>query len=469
MSKRYLELEARLEDVLCRIDQEADEIKDLEQQLTDGQIASNEALKRDLEGVIDGLQEYLHGVKAEAQRAQTESQQLQNEREELQRRLQDSEEQRNQLEVVLIDAKSATEEVEHLQQEVSGLQRENAELLEAQDQMCAFEGKLEAQLQEHNAEVGRLKQELDRLRKLSQMEQAALKAELEKERQAKENALAQGQLAAGRDQEHEELQEQWQSLQEEKASLRRQVKTLQGQLEQARATLLSPQEVMQCLENLRRAIGSGEYRPIHDEDVLGHGLGQLQAEVECVVSSARADREEALREQGRLTQEVTSLKEQLQNTREALQAFQAKDAERDEREAEELGKLKEELRESQELQGLAERRLREAESERDHLLAELDDQDDQVKLEDSRNQQQLQCLEQELLGMKRSRAAADKMAAQQLNAATEQLRSLQDTVRKIGQERAEVCMGTALWATLQRESVPGPLASTYSVLLDCLL
>nr|XP_023665341.1 centriolin isoform X3 [Paramormyrops kingsleyae] len=437
MSKRYLELEARLEDVLCRIDQEADEIKDLEQQLTDGQIASNEALKRDLEGVIDGLQEYLHGVKAEAQRAQTESQQLQNEREELQRRLQDSEEQRNQLEVVLIDAKSATEEVEHLQQEVSGLQRENAELLEAQDQMCAFEGKLEAQLQEHNAEVGRLKQELDRLRKLSQMEQAALKAELEKERQAKENALAQGQLAAGRDQEHEELQEQWQSLQEEKASLRRQVKTLQGQLEQARATLLSPQEVMQCLENLRRAIGSGEYRPIHDEDVLGHGLGQLQAEVECVVSSARADREEALREQGRLTQEVTSLKEQLQNTREALQAFQAKDAERDEREAEELGKLKEELRESQELQGLAERRLREAESERDHLLAELDDQDDQVKLEDSRNQQQLQCLEQELLGMKRSRAAADKMAAQQLNAATEQLRSLQDTVRKIGQERAE--------------------------------
>ncbi|XP_048849326.1 centriolin isoform X2 [Brienomyrus brachyistius] len=437
MSKRYLELEARLEDVLCRIDHEADEIKDLEQQLTDGQIASNEALKRDLEGIIDGLQQYLHGVKAEAQRAQTESQQLQNEKEELQRRLQDSEEQRNQLEVILTDAKSPREEVEHLQQEVSRLQRENAEFLEAQDQMSAVEGKLETQLQEHNAEVGRLKEELSRLRKLGQMEQAALMAELEKERQAKENALAQGQLAADRDQEHEELQEQCRSLQEEKTSLRRQVKTLQGQLEQARATLLSPQEVMQCLEDLRRAIGSGEYRPIHDEDVLGHGLGQLQAEVESAVSSARADREEALREQRRLTQEMTSLKEQLQHTKEALRSFRAKDAERNEREAEELGKLKEELLESQDLQGLAERRLREAESERDHLLAELEDQDDQVKLEDSRNQQQLQCLEQELLEMKRSRAAADKLAAQQLNAATEQLRSLQGTVRKIGQERAE--------------------------------
>lgn len=56
-----------------------------------------------------------------------------------------------------------------MQQEVSRLQREKAELIEAQDQMCGFEGKLEAQLQEHNAEAGRLKQELDRLHKLSQV------------------------------------------------------------------------------------------------------------------------------------------------------------------------------------------------------------------------------------------------------------------------------------------------------------
>lgn len=59
--------------------------------------------------------------------------------------------------------------------------------------------------------------------------------------------------------------------------------------------------------------------------------------------------------------------------------FLGQDAERSEREAEDLGKLKEELRESQQLQGLAERRLREAKSERDHLLAELEDQDDQVR------------------------------------------------------------------------------------------
>lgn len=65
------------------------------------------------------------------------------------------------------------------------------------------------------------------------------------------------------------------------------------------------------------------YRPIHDEDVLGCSLSQLQAEVQCVVSSARADREEALREQGRLTQEMSSLKEQLQHTREALRESQA--------------------------------------------------------------------------------------------------------------------------------------------------
>lgn len=83
-------LEDRLGDMLSRIAMETQEIKELEQQLTDGeeltdqseglsgtggtqsynqhtvpagQILANEALQRDLEGIVCGLQEHLRGLR----------------------------------------------------------------------------------------------------------------------------------------------------------------------------------------------------------------------------------------------------------------------------------------------------------------------------------------------------------------------------------------------------------------------
>uniref|UniRef100_A0A8C9RML1 Centriolin-like n=1 Tax=Scleropages formosus TaxID=113540 RepID=A0A8C9RML1_SCLFO len=208
LSKRHHELEARLDHMLSRIAKETEEIKDLEQQLTDGQIAANEALKRDLEGIIAGLQEYLEGVKGQAFRAETECRQLQREKEALQRHLQDSEEQRNQLEMIIMDAEGDKE----LQRELRDLRVENAELRQSQGQISAYKAKLEAQLQEHNAEVERLKEELGRMRRFSQNEQGVLQAELEKERHGRENALAQVELAVEKDKERQELQDQLRML-----------------------------------------------------------------------------------------------------------------------------------------------------------------------------------------------------------------------------------------------------------------
>ncbi|KAF7205432.1 trichohyalin isoform X2 [Nothobranchius furzeri] len=76
-------MEARLDDLLSRIAMETDEIKELEQQLTDGQILANKALQRDLKEVICGLQEYLRGLgqqtcsQLQADRLQDENQRLQ--------------------------------------------------------------------------------------------------------------------------------------------------------------------------------------------------------------------------------------------------------------------------------------------------------------------------------------------------------------------------------------------------------
>ncbi|KAI1900561.1 hypothetical protein AGOR_G00051190 [Albula goreensis] len=439
MSKKCRELESRLDDMLTRIAKETEEIKDLEQQLTDGQIAANEALKQDLEGIIAGLQEYLHGVKGQARHAQAECHQLERERATLQRRLRESEEHCSQLEIVAMDAENTREEVSRLEQELDRLR-------DSQGQISAYEAELEAQLKQRDTEAGKLQEELGRLRRLSQMEQSALQAELEKERQAKENALVQVQLISERQQESKRMLEQVPTLQEECSLLREQLSAVQGELKEARDSMLSPQEVAQRLEDLRRSINSGlgEVRVHGEGDALGHSLVQLQQELCRVMSAAQTKQDKEHNRQERLTQEMAALRDKLRHAQEDYHAVCESAtharvaAERHEREGElELQRLKEGLQELQELQSLTEQRLQEAEDERDRLVAELEDRDHQMKVEDTRTRQQLRSLDEEMRGLKRTMASADKVAARQLTAAKDQLRSLHGTVRKINQERAE--------------------------------
>ncbi|XP_061880126.1 centriolin-like isoform X2 [Entelurus aequoreus] len=58
--------DGRLDDALSRIAMETQEIKELEKQLTEGQLLANEVLQRDLEGLLGGLQDYLRELTAEA-------------------------------------------------------------------------------------------------------------------------------------------------------------------------------------------------------------------------------------------------------------------------------------------------------------------------------------------------------------------------------------------------------------------
>lgn len=71
-----------------------------------GQIAANEALKKDLEGVISGLQEYLGTIKGQAAQAQKECRKLQDEKETLLQRLTDVRQERDELEIVAMDAEN---------------------------------------------------------------------------------------------------------------------------------------------------------------------------------------------------------------------------------------------------------------------------------------------------------------------------------------------------------------------------
>ncbi|KAK7933093.1 hypothetical protein WMY93_003989 [Mugilogobius chulae] len=84
------EMERRLEDILLRIAMETQEIKDLEQQLTEGQILANDALRKDLEGIISGLQQYYKSLTVQTSEAEQKVERLEVENESLRRRLEDT-------------------------------------------------------------------------------------------------------------------------------------------------------------------------------------------------------------------------------------------------------------------------------------------------------------------------------------------------------------------------------------------
>lgn len=429
MSRKHKELESRLDDMITRIYKETQEIKELEQQLTDGQIAANEALKRDLEGIISGLQEYLQGMKEQARKAQSDCRRLQREKDALQHLLCEKELQCTQLEKDALSAESAQEQLQHQQQELEDLMKKNEELKQAQRQVREYEAELETQLQERDTEAAQLKEELGRLRRLSQMEHSALQAEVQKERQAKENALAQMHMAADRELENTELLQQVNTLQEERDSLKEKVDALQGDLEQVREELLCPENVAKHLGELSRAIATGQEELSCSFEDLGEPVNkkfiELQQEMHRVLSAAQSDRDEAKCCQDRLAGEMGSLRERLRKYQER---YQTQAAERCGEEAE-LQRLREELEDAHEQQYLTE-------IDRDRLLAELEEQDKQMKAEESQTQEQLDSLSLELQALRRSFSSADRMAAQQLFAAKDKLHSLHSTIEKIHLERA---------------------------------
>ncbi|XP_030581756.1 centriolin-like [Archocentrus centrarchus] len=150
MSRMQRELEGRLDDLLSRIAMETQEIKELEQQLTNGQIMANEALQRDLEEVISGLQEYLRGLREQAHRSQQQVHSLQAENQSLQLHLEDTERHCRQLED---SVRTHTQNMSVQQGELLALRMEAQALKDRQVQSCREQVELEAELQQLREEL----------------------------------------------------------------------------------------------------------------------------------------------------------------------------------------------------------------------------------------------------------------------------------------------------------------------------
>ncbi|XP_062929529.1 centriolin isoform X5 [Mobula hypostoma] len=451
MSKQYKQLEKRLDEMLSRIAKETESIKDLEEQLTEGQIAANEALKRDLESIIAGLQEYLESVKGQAKQAREECTELQKEKQTLLHQLSDLEQEKNQLEIVAMDADNLRKELSDMERSLQEQQELNESLHQAQGDLSEYEAELESQLQARDSEANQLREELERLRKLSQMEQSALQAELAKERQALENALAKAQLVAEKEHENKKLVAQLKNLQVDNSLLKEQLKELQTHMNQTIKTMIHPEEVSARVSELRRKLGSGiqEIRPYNQGDTLGKNLAELQKQLNETLKHSQQEKEEVLCHCKRLEQEIMTLQEELRNTQEDSKAAYEKAAEtliKSEKEISQaqaqqlknkIAGLQERLRNMQELQALADEQLQEADENRDKLLQELEAKENKSKMEDARTHLKLCNLEKEVKDLKATMAASDKMAARQLSTARDHLKAFQGTVHKLNQERTE--------------------------------
>ncbi|XP_018773141.3 centriolin isoform X2 [Serinus canaria] len=442
MNKHCQQLETRLDEMLSRIAKETEEIKDLEQQLTDGQIATNEALKRDLESIIFGLQEYLHSVKHQAKQANEECKKLQKEKESLLGRLAGLEEDKNNLEVVAMDAENMRKEIAMLESSLQEQREINESLQGAQEKVSTHKAELEAQLRERDAEAKQQKEELERLKQLSQMELSALQDELEKERQLLENAQTKAQLAEEKEQQNYKLHLQFKQLQGDNNFLKQQLKDLQNQLNHAVGNLIHPEDVMACINELRKRLqtGAGEMKCPNSADVLGKNLASLQKEFSDILADAQKEKEKAWAGQRQLQEEVVSQQEKLEEIQEKYRQVKAENRQNKNKVHQlenEIQHLHEKIKSMEEIQGLTDQQLQEADEEKEAILAQLEDLEKRKKREDARAQVQVLSLDKELKELQRAVITSDKLAATELSLAAKQLKALQGTVLRIHQERAE--------------------------------
>ncbi|KAI4542595.1 hypothetical protein MG293_007974 [Ovis ammon polii] len=451
MNKQYKQLESRLDEILSRIAKETEEIKDLEQQLTEGQIAANEALKKDLEGVISGLQEYLGTVKGQAAQAQSECRRLQDEKEVLLQRLTEVEQERDQLEIVALDAENMRKELAELESALQEQHEVNASLQQTHGDLSAYEAELEAQLRMREAEASQLKEELGKLARLSQLEQSTLQTELEKEKQALKNALGKAQLSEEKEQENSELRTQLKQLQDDNNLLKQQLKDFQSHLNHVADGLIHPEEVAARVDEVRRKLksGAGEMRIHSPSDVLGKSLADLQIQFSEMLTRSQWEKEEAQGRERKLQEEMALHREKLADGQEAFRkacesALEARiNFDKRQHEARiqqlenEIHYLQENLKSMEEIQGLTDLQLQEADEEKERILAQLQELEKKKRLEDAKSQAQVLGLDKELKKLKKAVAASDKIATAELTIAKDQLKSLHGTVMKINQERAE--------------------------------
>ncbi|XP_073081501.1 centriolin isoform X3 [Manis javanica] len=468
MNKQYKQLESRLDEILSRIAKETEEIKDLEQQLTEGQIAANEALKKDLESVISGLQEYLGTVKGQATQAQSECRKLQDEKEMLLQRLMKVEQERDQLEIVAIDAENMRKELAELESALQEQHEVNASLQQTQGDHSAYEAELEAQLKLRDAEANQLKEELERRTRFSQLEQSALQAELEKEKQALKNALGKAQVSEEKAQENSELQMQLKQLQDDNNLLKQQLKDFQNHLNHVVDGLIHPEEVAARVDELRKKLKSGakEMSRIHNpSDVLGKSLADLQKQFSEILAHSQWEKEEAQVRERKLQEEMALQQEKLANGQEEFRqacerALEARsNFDKRQREARiqqlenEIHYLQDNLKSMEEIQGLTDLQLQEADEEKEQILAQLQELEKKKKLEDAKSQEQCLGLDKELKKLKKAVAASDKLATAELTIAKDQLKSLHGTVMKINQERAEELQETERFSRKAAQAV----------------
>ncbi|NWU88607.1 CNTRL protein, partial [Upupa epops] len=423
-----------------------------------GQIATNEALKKDLESVIAGLQEYLESVKRQAKRANDACKELQKDKESLLQRLAELEKERNNLEIIATDAENMKKEIAMLEGALQEQQEINQSLRDAQVEMSACEAELKAQLRDRDTEANQHKEELERLKQLSQMELSALQAELEKERQALENALSKAQLAEEKEQQNNKLLFQFKQLQGDNNLLKQQLKDLQNQLNHAVGNLLHPKEVLARIKELKEKLqpGAGEIKCQNSADVLGKSLANLQREFHDMLADAVKEKEKARARQRQLQEEMVSQQEKLEEVQDKYRQahvrilpahsdsfpLQVKAENRQNKNKvhqleNEIQHLHEKIKSMEEIQGLADQQLQEADEEKETILAQLEDLQKRKKMEDARTQLQFVSLDKELKELRRAVIASDKLAATELSFAKNQLEALHGTVLRINQERAE--------------------------------
>ncbi|XP_068559089.1 centriolin isoform X2 [Cebidichthys violaceus] len=430
MSSKQSEVEGRLDDMLSRIAMETQEIRELEQQLTDGQILVNESLQKDLEKIICGLQEYLKGLREQARRSQQQVQSLQTENQSLQLHLEDTLGHCRQLEdrtrTLRRDVCVQQEELSVLRMKTRGLRDRRVESSRQQAELQQLREELTRQTVRQNVcqdEDSSLQQDIQTLQ--THLDQT--KAHLHQTRTQNKDTGTH-------------------------------VDQTRLQLDQITAAMMDPQEVQSGPEQLHE----DKYSPVSPEDMLSRSVEQLYRAIqqtrtrrEQLQQNQNHSQEQMDRLQAQLVQDqdhIAQLEAQLVQDQDHISQLEAQvaqdqdqvaqlkaqvihgmdqDQEPDWRLKEDLETLRVRLQRNRHVQYKLEAelqqsglKLQDVQQERDMLLQQLRSQSDG-------HQRSLGRLNRKLRQLSRSMCDSDQLTAEQLTSTSEQLRALNTMVEQI--------------------------------------
>ncbi|CAH1781508.1 unnamed protein product, partial [Owenia fusiformis] len=289
----YTELQAQLEDMLNHIAQETNDVKSIEKQLREGQVAQNDALRSELEGVVGGLKTYLHNVKQRAANQNEAYKSLQNEKDALEERLHNLEKEMGIMDSEAGGYMKLREKLHNLEVSLHTKDEENQMLKSQLDETLSADANIDRDIKLAQEEIEALRHSLKAAEQKSMADKQVLLNKLENEQKRAAQAVDKlKQVDVGKDMMANRIKEQLEHMQAANTELQSQLQERDNEIQELLNKSTQPQHIQQKLQDMMESIDAGQApdESIFEEpNEVNEALMEMQRQLVDKIYTSQAD------------------------------------------------------------------------------------------------------------------------------------------------------------------------------------